>query len=320
VGIIGLIMAMTYIHESKSDVKPKAFDVKGAVLLGVALSAFVLVLDKGTEWGWASWSSIGCYLAGVIGMIWFVQVEKNHPEPIVDPKFFKNAAFTSALLNNFIIFMGMMGSIFLIPVFSQTFLGYNATQAGYLFIPMAFCIMLTAPFGGRLSDKIQPRTIIAISTFISAIGMYFFIFLDPRSSAWDIIYPLSIMALGMGFGMAPRTNIIASTVEKNEIGVASSILALARNISGAFGIAIFATLLNSSIERNVLTITQNSEFHGDPSQYAQFVGLITLKAQMNGFHTVFLWSSILILIGGFLSFAIPKIKLGEKQETVHVEA
>ena len=69
----------------------------------------------------------------------------------MDLKFFRNKIFVNALMNNFIVFMGMMGSIFLVPVFAQTFLGYNATETGYLFMPMAFSLMIAAAIGGRLA-------------------------------------------------------------------------------------------------------------------------------------------------------------------------
>jgi len=122
--------------------------------------------------------------------------------------------------------MGMMGSVFLIPVFAQTYLGLDATQTGYLFMPMAFGMMAAAPLGGALTGKVQPRYVIMFSTAVAALGLFLFSRLDPRSTPIDIVGPLLIMALGMGFGMAQRTNIIASAVPTHEVGIASSVLAL----------------------------------------------------------------------------------------------
>ena len=258
VGIIGLIMALTYIHESVSDRKTVKFDWWGAITLGVALSGLVLVLDQGSDWGWLSMNSLLCYLVTVVFAVWFYNIEKDHDEPIVDFKFFKNSAFVNTLGNNFIVFMGMMGSLFLIPIFAQTFLGYNATQSGYLFMPMAAALMLAAPIGGALTGRVKPQYVIFASTIVASFGIYMFSHLDPRSTALDIMIPISIMAFGMGFGMAQRTNVIASVVPREEIGVASSILALARNIAGAFGIAIFSTILNNRINSNVLSIAARS--------------------------------------------------------------
>jgi EmrB/QacA subfamily drug resistance transporter len=319
IGIIGLFMALAFISESRSKVKETRFDVKGAIILGVALSALVLVLDKGQDWGWISATSAICYATVVIGLAWFINVEKNHKEPIVDLKFFKNRIFVQTLANNFIIFMGMMGSIFLVPIFAQTFFGLNATETGFLFMPMAAAMMIAAQIGGKLAARIQPKNVIVISTAIASVGLFLFSFLDARSSVWDIIIPISVMAFGMGLGMAQRTNIIAAAVPRHEIGIASSILALARNIAGAFGIAIFGTLLTSSIENSAIGISGLSAFHGNTAlQYGEFVALVSLKAQINGYHTVFLVSAAIVMLGAILAFNIGNVKM-KPDVKVHVE-
>ncbi|MDD5075053.1 MAG: DHA2 family efflux MFS transporter permease subunit, partial [Candidatus Peribacteraceae bacterium] len=232
VGILGLVMALAFIRESVSEKASKKFDIKGALTLGISLSALVLVLEKGLEWEWLSAKSTTCYLVIVFSFLLFIRIEKHHTEPIVDLKFFRKRLFNQVLLDNFIVFMGMMGSVFLVPVFAQTFLGYDATQTGMLFMPMAVAMMASAAIGGRLSD-VQPRIIISVSTVVTALGLYLFTGLDARSGPMDIIIPICIMAFGMGFAMSQRTNIIASIVPTHEVGVASSILALVRNISGA---------------------------------------------------------------------------------------
>lgn len=319
VGVVGLFMALAFISESRSKVKENSFDLKGAIILGVSLATLVLVLDQGFDWGWLSLNSIICYVITLMSFAWFIQVEKHHRDPIVDLKFFKNKIFVQTLINNFVIFMGMMGSIFLIPVFVQTFLGYGATETGYVFLPMAAGMMIGAPLGGKLAGKIQPKYVIAISTAVATLGIFLFSFLDARSSVFDIIIPLAIMAFGMGFGMAQRTNIIASVVPSREIGIASSILALARNIAGAFGIAIFGTILNSSIESNVLNISGLSHFYGKTAaQYGQFVGLITLKAQIDAFNTVFIVASIVVFTGAVLALFMSNVKMRTNVK-IHVE-
>jgi len=305
VGIIGLLMALKFINESTSDVKTVKFDWWGAITLGGALSSLVLVLDQGLSWGWFSLNSIMCYAAIIIFSIIFGFIEQKHPEPIVDFKFFKIPAFVNTLWNNFIVFMGMMGGVFLIPIFAQTFLGFNATETGFLFMPMAFAMMIAAPIGGRLTGKVEPRYVIIASTLMAAIGLYCFSFLDPRSTAIDIIWPLSLMAFGMGFGMAQRTNIIATVVPDHEIGIASSILALARNIAGAFGIAVFGTILTKTTESNVFKITGNSSFNiASVANYKEALGLITLKAQVSAYGTVFVVASLVLLVGAITAFWI----------------
>jgi EmrB/QacA subfamily drug resistance transporter len=319
VGILGLLMALRFINESRSETKSVFFDWWGAVVLGGSLSSLVLVLDQGPTWGWGSVSSIVCYFLVVILMGIFIQIEKNVPEPIVDLKFFKIPAFVNTLGNNFIVFMGMMGAFFLIPVFAQTFLGYSATETGYLFIPMAAALMIGAPIGGVLTGRVKSKYVIFASTLVAALGIYLLTFLDPKSTAIDIMIPLSIMAFGLGFGMAQRTNIIASVVDQHEIGIASSILALVRNIAGAFGIAIFATILSNRTYHNVFTINSHSVLNSIQAlDISKFIALVELKAQVDAYDYVFLIASTIIFLGAWTVLWL-KIKNERIDVKVHVE-
>jgi len=321
IGIIGILMAWHFINESRSEIKPKGFDWWGSITLGVALSALILVLEKGFGWGWFSLNSLICYVAIIFFTTIFIKIEKRVAEPIVDLDFFKIPAFVNVISNNFIVFMGMMGSIFLIPIFTQTFLGYNATESGFLFMPMAFCMVLSAAIGGSLSGKIKAKYVIFWSTVVAALGLSLFSLLDPKSGPLAVIIPLCIMALGMGFGMAQRTGVIASVVKSSEMGIASSVLALARSIAGAFGIAVFSTILNNKIEHNVLQINNYSHFLGNEIADLQiYIGLILTKAQINAYHYVFITSSIIVGLGAFtiLSLKLKNEKI-DKSQKVFIE-
>ncbi len=305
VGLVGLAMAFIFVRESVSEHKTIHFDWSGAIVLGTALSALVLVLDQGSAWGWLAYQSIICYIATILFTIIFVFIEKFAAEPIVDLKFFKNSVFVNTLTNNFITFMALSGALFLVPIFVETYLGYDATKTGYLFIPMALFMVVASAIGGSLTGKVQPRYVIFASTFVASIGLFMFSGLDPRTSAMGIIIPLSVMAFGLGFGMAQRTSVIAAVVPTEEIGVASSILALGRNIAGAFGIAIFGTILTNVTNTNVLNIAYHSTIKIlNPQIYQQAVELIILKAQVDAYQPVFISAAVVLLIGAALSLLI----------------
>jgi hypothetical protein len=121
----------------------------------------------------------------------------------------------------------------------------------------------------------------------------------------DIIIPMCAMAFSLGFGMAQRTNLVAVVVPQNEIGEASAILALVRNISGAFGVAIFSTLLDNSINGNIFKIAQQSILNGSGRQLMEeFTSLIILKAQVAGYATVFEVAAIVVMLGSFTALLI----------------
>lgn len=307
-GLMAILMAVIFIKESSTTRKITKFDISGATVLSMALFTIVLVLNKGRTWGWDSTTSLILYLIATISLIGFYFIEKHHEDPLIDFKFFKNRTFVLILINTFIVFMGLMGSVFLIPLFAESFLGYSATQTGYLFVPMAVALMIGAILGAKLGHKINPGKIIAGGTFIAGGGLLLFSLLDPRSTAINIIIPLSIMAFGLGLGMSHRTNIIASSAPKDEIGTASSIFVLIRNIAGAFGVAIFATILSSKIENNVLNIAKHTIINSKTATvFREVVSLIILKAQVSAYGSVFVIASLFLFVGGiFALFIKPK--------------
>ena len=316
-GLIGLFLAMKFISESVGEKRTVKFDWWGSITLAAALCGLVLVLDQGQTWGWLSIASIACYLSTIIFTTLFIWIEHHEPEPIVDLKFFKIGVFVSTLANNFIVFMGLIGAIFLIPIFAETFLGYSATQTGYLFIPLAVAMMVAAPIGGRLIGKVKPSYVIFASTFVAGLAMLMLSGIDARSTALQISIPMSILAFGLGFGMAQRTNLVAAAVPHEEIGEASAILALVRNISGAFGVAIFSTLLTNTINSKVLSIAQHSTLRSvAPQAMQQFTSLIILKAQVASYGFVFEVAAFVIMIGSFASFLINVPKEAVSREHV----
>lgn len=309
-GAIGTFMAVRYIKEPVEKVKGVAnFDILGALLLGVSLGTMVLVLDQGQGWGWFSLNSIISYLVSVITMVWFIIFEKRQKEPVVDLKFFKIPTFTASIITSFISFMGMIGGIFLIPIFAQNYLGYSVTQSGLLFIPMAVALAIAAQLGARLSAKIEPRFLTAAGMLWASAVFFSLSFIDIKWTAFDIGIRMFLFAFGLGIGLAPLTTATTSTVPLEEVGVASSILALARNLSGAFGIAIFATILSNATTSNLLDLQKYSVINTqNPAIIQQIYALIVTKANVLAFSTVFRTSVFFMVMGAIAALFVKESK------------
>lgn len=309
-GILGTFMASKYITEHVKKVKGiKNFDILGSLILGIGLGTMVLVLDQGQSWGWSSSASVISYIVSLASIIGFIAIEQKQQEPIVDLKFFKNPTFTASIITSFISFMGMIGGIFLIPLFAQTYLGYSVTQTGLIFIPMALGIGVAAQIGGRMSAKYSPKYVVASGMFIAAFAFFLFSGIDIKWNAWDLTWRLFIMAFGLGIGLAPLTQAATGSVPIHEVGIASSVLALARNVSGAFGTAIFATVLSNSITANIMRIQNFSVVNTtDPVLLAQVRALMVIKANIVSYATVFDWAIVFMVLGGFAAFLIRESK------------
>jgi EmrB/QacA subfamily drug resistance transporter len=309
-GLLGTLMAMRYIQEPVKEVRGlKNFDIAGSLYLGVALGVLVLFLDQGQTWGWSSLNSLISVSVVLISGFLFIRTENRAKEPVVDLKFFKNETFTASIITSFITFMGMIGGMFLIPLFIQNYLGYSVTKTGLLFIPMAMGMMISAQMGARLSSKIQPRYLISFGMIWAAVVMYSFTSIDVRWTGTDVAFRMFFMTLGLGLGMAPLTNAATSTVPVEEIGVASSVLALARNISGAFGVAIFATILSNSTVNHLINLQRYSIVNtADPNMVSQIYALMVVKANILSFATVFRWTAVFMIIGGISAMFVKESK------------
>ncbi len=305
-GALATFMAWRFIEEPVQKIKGiKNFDVWGSILLGLALGALVLVLDQGQSWGWISFNSIIFYLVTVLSLVLFVFIEKRQIEPIVDLKFFRITEFTASLIVSFITFMGLIGGIFLLPLFVQTYLGYDVTKSGYLFIPMAIGMLMSAQVGARLSVRFLPRYVVMVGLLWASFILYLFSSIDLTWSFVHIAILLFFFAVGLGFTFAPLTNAAISSVPMQEVGVASSILALARNIAGAFGIAIFATILTNSASSAIVNVQKYTIINNfDPNILRQAAYLMVIKANLVSFSTVFFYSMIFTLIGAGAAFLL----------------
>src|SRR5581483_11251712 len=114
-----------------------------------------------------------------------------------------------------------------------------------------------------------------------------------------------IFAFGLGMGLSPLTNAATSTVPLQEVGVASSVLALARNISGAFGVAIFATILTDSTTSSLVTLQKYSVIHSfTPSVVQTYLGLLAVQANVLAYTTVFHIAGIFLAVGGIAALFV----------------
>jgi len=320
IGIVGLIMTLIFLpHDQPAE--RGAFDWFGSILLAGAITAMVLVLDQGQTWGWMSLPSVLCYATTVVFGFLTYYWETRHTHPIIDFKLFKNPIIVSVLAVSFISFGGMLGAMFLLPVFTQTFLGYDAIKTGLLFVPMGLALPIFAPLGAVLAQKFNPRYTVSFGMAIVAAAFFMLRSLDPAMSYFDFVIPLVLLGAGLGLGMAPLTNASTTAVPLNEVGMSSGLLNLTRNIGGAFGIAIFGTILADATNANVLTVAQHSVIRSNiPQTIAEGTQLIILKADLLAYGTVFEYAALAMVIGGIVALALLRATKSDVELTPEMKA
>jgi EmrB/QacA subfamily drug resistance transporter len=305
ISLAGLWMAQRYVAADLKPARLRAFDWQGAVLLGLALAALILVLERGREWGWTSPGAMAAYATMVGAGAWFMAYERRVDDPVIDLKLFRNWALSSSLAVSLVSFAAMVGTLFLLPVFAQQMLGYDATESGLVLLPMAATLMIVAPVGTKLTAGMPMRIPVVLGLAISAVGIFLLADLDVMTGALDLIIPLVVLATGLALGFAPLTAVATNAVPGSDVGMASGILNLTRNIGAAVGIALFATILDNLVEGNVFELARGTVVEqAAPAVMTALPQLIAAKAQIDAYSTVFGIASIVMLIAGFVALAL----------------
>jgi DHA2 family multidrug resistance protein len=143
----------------------------------------------------------------------------------------------------FVVGFCLYSSIMLIPLFLQTLLGYSATDAGMVMAPGGVATLICMPFVGAMLAKRDGRKIVLAGLSIGAASMFIMQGLNLQGSYFNYVWPRVVLGVGLAMIFVPLTTVTLSSIPRMEMGNATGIFNLLRNIGGSVGIAVAATLL-----------------------------------------------------------------------------
>lgn len=245
--ILSVIMVMLFIYDPPYIRKaPGKIDYFGLGFLAVGLGSLQIVLDKGEREDWFS-SNFIIYLTAIaaVSLVVFVIIElffvKN---PVVNLRVMKDISFTSGSMMMFFGFFGMFASIVLYPIFLQTLMGYTATLAGLVLGPGGLTILLFMPITGILLRFFDARKILVVGLMIGSYAVYMMSQLSLDASFTNILIPRIVQGVGVAFFFVPLMTATMSTIPKEQMGNATGMFNLLRNLGGSFGTAFVMTQLS----------------------------------------------------------------------------
>jgi DHA2 family multidrug resistance protein len=180
----------------------------------------------------------------VVGIIGFIYKMLNTREPIVDFTVLKKGNLAIGVVLQFILGFVLFGSVFVLPLFMQRFLGFTATDTGAIFIPGALLSGLSMPLVGRvLQNGLNPKHLIVVGFSLTAIfvGWISFILTSTTSEAY-FFWPLLIRGIGMGFIFVPISNLALAGLQGRDLTQASGLMNMIRQIGGSLSVAIIGVL------------------------------------------------------------------------------
>lgn len=244
IGLVLLPLARFKLAESYA---PDArLDVPGTLLVSGGLFGIVYGLVNANAEGWTSATVLTALIAGTALIGGFIHHGFHAERPILPMRLFRNRAFFGINIAGLLMFLGMFGSIFLLSQFLQGALGYSPTEAGLRMLPWTGMPMLVAPVAGILADRFGGRPIVVAGLALQAAGLGLFaMVLAPDVSYAAQLPGLIVSGIGMALYFAPAASLVMSSVRPAEQGIASGASNALREVGGALGVAVLATVFSA---------------------------------------------------------------------------
>ena len=221
------------------------FDYPGFIYFTISLLALLLAISEGYQWGWTSVKIITLGIITLLfgGLFYFRDHKINYP--LINFSMFAIKPFTFGNLAVMTSYMAMYTNSILLPFYLQEILKLDALTAGLLILPYSVTLSFVAPVSGRLSGKYGSRYLTLAGPIVYIIALLMFTTFDKSTHLWEIVVASGVMGIGNGLFQSPSNNAIMTSVKKSELGIASGILALSRNMGNILGVAVTITLFET---------------------------------------------------------------------------
>lgn len=248
IGIIAALLTLSFVKSPKYGEKIKARQVDwwGIVFLTLFVGSLQFVLEHGQQDDWFNNQIIVILsVVSVFGLLFFIWRELTYKHPIVNLKVLKDSNLKVGTIMAFILGFGLYGSTFIIPIYTQSILGWSAADAGLLLIPGAVTTGIMMPFIGKMIQRGVPQSYMVAMGFLI---FFFFTFwmrgvLTPSSGSEHLFWPLILRGIGLGLLFVPISTLSLSTLKGKNIGEGAAFTGMSRQLGGSFGIAIITTFI-----------------------------------------------------------------------------
>jgi DHA2 family multidrug resistance protein len=220
------------------------FDYIGFSLLAIGMGALQVVLDRGQIDDWFNSNLItGLFIVTILSLAFFIVWELMTEQPIVDFSLLANPNFAIGNVMMFLLGFVLLGSTVLLPQYGQEILGYTATDAGKVISPGGFLLAAMMPMIGFLLGRMDARYMIGFGIVVCSFSLLYMTNFYQDIGYWTIALARVYQAAGFGFIFIPINTVAFHGVPKGKSNAASSIINMARNLGGSFGISYVTTML-----------------------------------------------------------------------------
>ena len=328
VGVLAAVMIAAFVHDSEHQTKPNAIDYQGIAFLAVSVGAIQYVLEHGQREDWFdSRLIVSLTTVGLVGGAMLVWRELTTDHPVIDFRVMRHRQMWVGTILGIVMGVGLYAMSFTLPVFLQNNLRMTAQQTGIVLFPGALATAISMAVVGRLTNRFDPRILIAMGTSVFALAAWKLSLITGQSGGPDFFWPLIFRGVGLGFMFVPLTTVTLAELSPRELPQGVGLYSFFRQLGGSFGIAGIATLLGryTTQMRTVLgdhivasdpatmarlhMLTGGMMARGADAWTARQRALMLLDRQLVGQASVIAYGKIYVLSAGLILLLLPLLLL-----------
>jgi EmrB/QacA subfamily drug resistance transporter len=243
-----ILLSVTYFMLNLDEVKIAGvkFDLAGSALLGVSLLL--------TMYGFSTLPSLLAAImiaVGLIGIVTFVRYESRTKDPVLDIGLFRNnTVFGFSIMAALINYAATFAVSFILSLYLQKLRGLSPRDTGLIMIAQPVIQAIFSPYAGKLSDKVEPRTLASLGMAITAVGLALMILISSSTSMVFIVACMMILGFGFALFSSPNTNAIMSAVSRDSLGIAGATVGAARQIGMMVSMGIVMMIISLYIGKS----------------------------------------------------------------------
>jgi MFS family permease len=233
---------------ARSAIRP---DWLGAGLMAAWLVAVLVAISQGEVWGWGAARQLTVFGLGIVLLVIWLQVERQSSHPMIDTTLMSRRPVWTANAAGLLYGYCLFTSIVLVPQFVETpsdvgyGFGASVTAAGLYLLPSTATMVLMGPVTGWISTRFGPRVALILGTLASALA--FLGLALAHDESWHLYLTSALLGAGNGLCYGALPNIIVNAVPPARTGTATGINVVFRNIGGALGSQVAASIVAASV-------------------------------------------------------------------------
>jgi EmrB/QacA subfamily drug resistance transporter len=253
--VVITVLAGQYLIPRLPRVRTHAFDTRGVVISTAGVTALVLAIIEGPQWGWTASGTVACFAAAAVLLATFVWLELRTEGPLLDVRVFAIPRFSGGAISISVAFFCLFGFIFLITQYFQFIKGYSTLSAGVHTLPFAFVAAIFTPLAAVVALRVGSRAVVTTGLVLMGSGLVVAAFNSEATTAYwgPLLVAMVLLALGLSSITAPTAEAVMGSVPDEQRGAAAGVNNTTRELGGTLGVAVFGSIFASAYAPRIIS-------------------------------------------------------------------